>query len=236
LLEDIAWRAGFRLRAFGLDDRQVTVHIERAPLSDVLRRVLGRDPYLIGLKVGTDGNARIAWVEVPGPHAGVLPSLACGTGSEAAHGASRVPRGGGPSLPAESNAISTAAVSATMPGAGAAAPVPTMRFEIHPKIFLAAFEGENEAEREVAVRAIEQQLATDAAQRGAFLAADAVAIADTVAPHRHAAAVLRTLAAQQGDAAVRAKLEEVMGLLDAAVERVPAAYAPSPSPLAEFFE
>jgi hypothetical protein len=217
VLHELAWRAGFEVRAFGVDDRSVVAHLHGVPVGEALRRLIGRDPYLIGVTRGKDGATRVAWVEVPGPRAAARPR-------KAAPATPTVPAAG------------VASVSPTTPWSTEPRPTVPGPFAIPPGIFLAAFDGATEPERAEALRAIEAQLGGDVAQRRAFLAVDPVALADAVAPYRFGADGLQALAERQRDADVRRKLEEAIGELYAAVERVPAVTGPSRSPLAEFFE
>lgn len=67
LIEDLSWRAGFELRSFGIEDRAVVTSMQGIPLDRALRRLIGDDLYTVGLSVGASGQARVTWVEIPGP-------------------------------------------------------------------------------------------------------------------------------------------------------------------------
>ena len=125
---------------------------------------------------------------------------------------------------------------ASAPPATQAAPAAVAPFQVPPPLFLAAFSGEDEGEREKALRAIEAQILADPAQRSAFLHTTPAAIADAVAPYPRAAAILQALVGRQADAELRGKLQEVLALLAADPTRAARGYQASPSPLAEFFE
>jgi hypothetical protein len=88
-------------------------------------------------------------------------------------------------------------------------------FQVPPRLFLSAFESTDPAERAQAFATIERRVLEDRAERGRFLATDEERFVEAVKKYPEAAEILRQLAARQGDAEIRAKLDRVVAAIDA---------------------
>lgn len=88
-------------------------------------------------------------------------------------------------------------------------------FQVPPKLFLAAFESADATERAEAFAKIEERVLADPAERARFLATDTERFVEAVAKYPDAAETFRQLAGGQQDAALRAKLDEVVAAIEA---------------------
>jgi hypothetical protein len=111
------------------------------------------------------------------------------------------------------------------------------QFQVPPKLFLAAFESVDPAERAAAASMIERRVIGDPAERARFLATDVDSFVDALAKYPQAAATLRAHAERQPDIELRRKLGQiVLAIEQRIVSGPPAATQASRSPLAHFFE
>ena len=68
LLGDLAFRAGFELRAFDAIDRPITVEIEGLSLATTLPRLLRSESFVVGMDRASSGQPRVAWLSVLGTY------------------------------------------------------------------------------------------------------------------------------------------------------------------------
>ncbi len=69
VIEDLCLRAGVDLQAYDAPDRPIAATYDEQPLSEVLRRLLQRESFLIGITHDAEaGQPRVGWLRVLGAY------------------------------------------------------------------------------------------------------------------------------------------------------------------------
>lgn len=66
LVGELCRKGNVQIASYGAADTEVAADFDRLPLARVLQRLLRSESYLLGLRAGPDGIARVAWVRVEG--------------------------------------------------------------------------------------------------------------------------------------------------------------------------
>lgn len=183
LIAEICQQAGVRLRGYEAGDRPITVAYERAPLREVLQRMLRDETYMIGVRTSTGSpDIEVAWVHVTGSKGGA-------SGSPVA-------------LPSPVAAPPTAPPP-PVPGSMA-------DFGIPASVVTNALGSQDEAVRRDATRTLAQHVEANPGVLDSFFAKDFGTTADELAKFPYAKEALQTLAIRQKDPVARAKLDAIV--------------------------
>ena len=174
-----------RLVAYEASDREIAVHYPDLPLKDLLPRLLKQESFVVGLRtVGSRSASLVSTLRVIGDKTG--------NGTYAI-----IP-------PEEREALGDA-----MSGA-AAVRDPAPDFEIPADVLSSGFQSDSPTDHEEAARYISEDMLGDEGSRRRFVAADGEVIANQLRRYQHSANILAIVRNRQADAAVIAKLNEII--------------------------
>jgi hypothetical protein len=180
VIAELCERSGVRLVDYKASDREIAAHYADVPLKDLLPRLLNRESFVVGLRTGDSGAAPLVSTLRV---IGDKPTDALSAAQRKSLGealSGAVPRPHPPSL------------------------------QIPPEVLDSNFRSDSPTDHEEAARFIAERLLGDAQARQRFLAGDSEVLAHALGRYEYSADILTLVRNAEEDAAVVAKLNEII--------------------------